>query len=360
MAVRTGPIHESNIGFGPVGQVALRQQLGRVPTLRMTLLAQDRPRNDEELFVVRTMGRMAGKAAFAHGSMFKQEWTTLLGVAVVASLVDTVGLEQRLRRAAVRVVAVDACNFSLEQRHVRASRELCALRLMALDAGFIDRPTRGQSFDGETCHRIVAIAAAEIVTLVNRAWPEDTLPAAMTVQALRILLGNRNLAPLGKANNAEGRGRILYVHRSGAMAGFTPFLLQLVARIKPEDFRVDRMCPVLCLLRVARDTDLLSDKGSLIGTRGCRSCLRSRKTYAGHLAARRSGCIQIRCNLMSEIGTRARRILVQLLQIRGAITRISVGRLSVSDIEVRRDLGRETIREQREFMGIRAHWAEEY
>src|SRR5215470_19604973 len=148
--------------------------------LRMTLLAQDWARNDEELLVVRTMGRMTGKAAFAHGSMLKQERPALLGVAAVASLVDAVGLEQRLRRAAVWVVAVDACDLSLEQRHVRAPRELRALRLMALDAGFIDRAARGQTFDGETRHRIVTIAAAEIVTLVNRAWPEDALPAAMT------------------------------------------------------------------------------------------------------------------------------------------------------------------------------------
>src|SRR6185436_8066755 len=106
--------------------------------LAMALLTQDRPRRDEQFLVVRAVRRMTGHAVFAHRSMLKQERTALLGVTIVAGLIDAISLEQWLGGAAVRVMAVDAGELALEQRHVRAPRELGALRLVARDTSFVD------------------------------------------------------------------------------------------------------------------------------------------------------------------------------------------------------------------------------
>ena len=76
--------------------------------LRMTLLAQQRTRGDQELLVVRAVRRVAVDATVAHRRMLEQERPALLRVAGVADLVHAVGLEQRLGRAAVRIVTIDA------------------------------------------------------------------------------------------------------------------------------------------------------------------------------------------------------------------------------------------------------------
>src|SRR3984957_21010157 len=57
------------------------------------------------------------------------------------------------------------------KRHVRAAVELQANILMALGAGIVDRCLCHQSFDRELRHRIVAIAARQVVALMNRARP---------------------------------------------------------------------------------------------------------------------------------------------------------------------------------------------
>src|SRR5262249_40404820 len=108
VAVRAGAIDQTHIGQRTVRHVAPGQQLRGMADLRVTLLAKDRPRGNEQLLVVGAVRRMAGEAVFPHRRMLEQERTALLSVTIVASLVDAIGLEQRLGGAAVRVVAIDA------------------------------------------------------------------------------------------------------------------------------------------------------------------------------------------------------------------------------------------------------------
>src|SRR5262245_13648550 len=83
----------------------------------VALLADERPRPDEQEVVVGAVGRVAIEAALAHRGVLPKEWAALLGMAGSTRFVDAVGLEQRPRDRAVRVVAVGAAHLALGQRH---------------------------------------------------------------------------------------------------------------------------------------------------------------------------------------------------------------------------------------------------
>ena len=67
----------------------------------------------------------------------------------------------------MRIVAVDTAEFALQQRHVRALVEFGALYLVTGKTGLIDGLAGREPMRPEIRHRIVAIAAGEIVGFVN-------------------------------------------------------------------------------------------------------------------------------------------------------------------------------------------------
>ena len=99
----------------------------------------------------------------------------------------------------MRVVAIDTGHFSLGQRHVRISLELRALGLVTRKTGLVDRRVGQETCRGKPGHRIVAIAAGEIAALVGRAEPVNPLTAAVTSQALIILIPDRRGTAFGKS-----------------------------------------------------------------------------------------------------------------------------------------------------------------
>ena len=108
-------------GNGPLAMLPRVMSCSGMSVLRMTLLAQQRTRGDEELLVVRAVRRVTVDATVAHRRVLEQERAALLRVTGEADLVHAVGLEQRLGRAAVRIVTIDARDPTLEQRHMRAA-----------------------------------------------------------------------------------------------------------------------------------------------------------------------------------------------------------------------------------------------
>src|SRR5262245_31918368 len=104
----------------------------------VALLTKVGTRPYEQLVVVRTMRLVTVDTTLANGRVLPEERPALFGVAGVADVVDGIGLQQRSRRRAVRVVAVDARHLALGQRHVRALAELCTLLLVTLVAGLGD------------------------------------------------------------------------------------------------------------------------------------------------------------------------------------------------------------------------------
>ena len=71
--------------------------------------------------------------------VLEQEGAALLGVTLVAGLVDGRGFEQGIGQRAVRVMAVIAAHLPFRQRHVRSAVELDQHILVTLGARVVDR-----------------------------------------------------------------------------------------------------------------------------------------------------------------------------------------------------------------------------
>jgi len=163
---------------------------------------------------------MTIEAVLAHRRMLEQKRSTLLRMALIAGLVDGVGLQQGTGQRTVRIVAIVAAHLPFRQRHVRAAVELQADVFVALRTGVADRHLRHAPLDREFRHRIVAVAAGEAVTLMHRPEPVIARTARMTAQARASLYLDRRTPIFGVRNNQTGRERIGRVLRTGAVAGF--------------------------------------------------------------------------------------------------------------------------------------------
>ena len=144
---------------------------------------------------------MAVQAILAHRRMLEEKRAALFGMTAIANLIHTVGLQQRRGRGAMRIVAIHTAQLALQERHMRALVEFGALNFMAGKAGLVDGLARRQTMSGEIRHRIVAVAAGQLVGLVNGAMPEDALTALVTGEALSILQRYRGFAFVGKADD---------------------------------------------------------------------------------------------------------------------------------------------------------------
>ena len=131
--------HDALIRSRPRAQGLPRLQVVRVQKIRMTLLTQEGNRRDQQRVLIRAMRRVAIEAVLANGRMLEQERSALLRMALVAGLVDRIGLEQRIGQGAMRIMAVIAAHLPFGQRHVRSAIELRPDILMTLGAGLVDR-----------------------------------------------------------------------------------------------------------------------------------------------------------------------------------------------------------------------------
>ncbi len=131
---------------------------------------------------------MAAQAILAHRFVLEQKWSALLGVTLVASVVDRIFLQERLGRTAVRVMAVGAHNLAFANRHVRRVEDLRAPVHVALEAG-IGLEGRLQLMLGRhRFHDRVAFGASQPPRLVHAAVPIGSLAALMAAKADGIVL----------------------------------------------------------------------------------------------------------------------------------------------------------------------------
>lgn len=133
---------------------------------------------------------MAVQAAFPNRRMLPDKRAALFLMALIANLIDRIGFKQRCGAGAVRVVAVCAGDFAFGQGHMRAFSELGALLLMAAVARLVDAILAQQALLRELSHWIVAIAATQVVHLMDRTRPGDALLASMALKAHGILLAD--------------------------------------------------------------------------------------------------------------------------------------------------------------------------
>ena len=71
---------------------------------------------------------MAIQAAFANRGMAENKRAALFGMTLKANLINRTRLQERIRRAAMRIMTVAASHLAFEERHMRALAELHALR----------------------------------------------------------------------------------------------------------------------------------------------------------------------------------------------------------------------------------------
>src|SRR3546814_2216949 len=107
---------------------------------------------------------------------------------------------------------------TLFRSHVRAAFELLADVPVAVRACFVDRLLGHQSLDGELRHRDVAVAARELVALVDRTKPVVARAAGMAAQAAFGQGLDRRPAVLGEGEDRAGMARALRVRRTRTVA----------------------------------------------------------------------------------------------------------------------------------------------
>ena len=131
--------------------------------LPVALLAEEGPRGHQQLVLVGPVRCVAVGAVLAHRRMLPQERTALLGMAGEAELIDRLGTEHRLARRTMRVVTVVAGHFAFRQGHMRLAAKFIALLNVTALANLIHIDPGKKTGLGLTSHRIVAIAARNLI-----------------------------------------------------------------------------------------------------------------------------------------------------------------------------------------------------
>ena len=239
--------------------------------------------------MVRAVGVVATQTVVTRWRMLPEERSAFVGVAGVASFVDGIGLEQGLRSGAVRIVAIRAAHLTLGNRHVGPLREIRPLLLVARIAGFVDTLLFQQSGGGILHHRIVAVAAAQLMRRVGGAFPEH-LRAALVARAAHLILQRDRGAPLFREADERdavlGVVGIVAVLGTRAVAGLATELFLFVFRIQAKHIRMNRMGKLVVRRFVTRDARGLADVSRAfiqgrrhLGTRGAGENARQREPH---------------------------------------------------------------------------------
>ena len=167
MTRETAATEHTHVGMQSAAQRLLGLQVVGMQDVGVALLTQEGNGRQQQRVLIRAMRRMAIQAVLANRGVFEQKRAALLGVALVARLVDRVRFQEGAGKRSERIVAVIAAHLALGERHVRAAVELQPDVLVTLCAGVVDRCLRHQSLYREFRHRVVAIAARQIVALMH-------------------------------------------------------------------------------------------------------------------------------------------------------------------------------------------------
>ena len=100
----------------------------------MALLTQEGTTHLQEVGGYGAVGIMAIGAVLRHRLVVPEERSPLFRVALVAGIIDGIALQIRAPRRAVRVMAIRACDFALEDRMARRLVNLSPLFLVTREA----------------------------------------------------------------------------------------------------------------------------------------------------------------------------------------------------------------------------------
>src|ERR1700722_2672120 len=226
----------------------------------VALVAQARPRHFQHRLVDRAVRVVAVEAVLAHRRVLEQERTALLGVALVAGVVDRGLAQQALGGAAVRVVAIGADDLAFAHRHVRRAIHLRAPVLVALEAGIGLERGLEIELHRHLAHDRVTIGAGKAARLVRPAAPVGAVASLVAGEADGVVLGRRAreiiLAERDDAADAASAAR-LRVRRARTVAVLAFELALLILPDAPHQRFGERGG----LARVAAEADLGADVG---------------------------------------------------------------------------------------------------
>src|SRR5215471_1030096 len=137
----------------------------------VALPAKLRPLHLQHKLFGRAVRVVAIETVFAHRRVLPKKWTTLLGMALVASIVHRVRAQHRLGSSAVRIMAVRTGDLAFAQRHVGREIILGAAIFVTLVAGVWSESGLQLEFAGHLFHDGVAIRAHQSARLVRAAVP---------------------------------------------------------------------------------------------------------------------------------------------------------------------------------------------
>jgi len=97
---------------------AQRVQRARVARVGVAALAEERRFHGQHRPMGRTVGVVTGQAALTHGSVLEENRSALVGVALIAAVIDAVCRDQFRRLSAVRIVTACARHLLFAERMV--------------------------------------------------------------------------------------------------------------------------------------------------------------------------------------------------------------------------------------------------
>ena len=183
------PASRNPDGLPPGRPAPVRATLG-CPTLRVTLLAQQRRPLHEQRWMDGAVRRVTIRAVLRNRRVLPQERTALLRVAGVAGLIQR-GLEQELRRHGPMNLVAGVAGH-LRKAHWM-HRRLVELRTLALVAGVTDlRLLSDRQNWIVRCVNLVAARAGDSVPAVRTTLPGDTVLILMATETDLVLLLDRH------------------------------------------------------------------------------------------------------------------------------------------------------------------------
>ena len=116
MAVRARATEHSLAGFETGKCRVTVPHRAHVTGAVVAVLAKVRHVLDQQLAVLTSVRIMASETIFLDGRMFPDKRTALVGVALIAKLVDVIGLEITVAQGSMRIMTIGAGHFPFYDR----------------------------------------------------------------------------------------------------------------------------------------------------------------------------------------------------------------------------------------------------
>ena len=160
-----------------------------MPGLRVAALAKQRGAFGQHARVTRSMRFVAQPAILADGCVLPEEWTTFVGVTLLAGIVDVFAGQLSRDRVAVHAVASDTVHLALHDRMGERFARLGALYLVAVEADVGLSRCLQNRIPGNVA--LMTIGTGDLVARMRPTVPAKADVALVAIQAHAVLFVDR-------------------------------------------------------------------------------------------------------------------------------------------------------------------------